>query len=337
MFKNLNKVGYLPDTENYAYLVLKKFATINSEKKDIDAFLEKIQMVFTKIFGDIKIIDYDVEVTKNAAYHYSLLFGIPKKNLHWNLTYHYWMFGNLVNLEDINFDIRYKEDPYFPEDWLTYQNPKLIPLDETVEKLYENIKEDFPDGIPPDFKFSKNITIPHKLPKPLNMVMLRQIVQLVDEMESHDYINPNNFTIIKEMTKAESGLNIENIVGIFTFLDLINFKHLFITNSVTLPTVLEFFETEIYNGLEDKIVNLFSGSEEGQKLKEIYNSTKYKLGKVHEDEIFQIHHLGIEKSEIFYEDLIKVLMADRLLNNEEEVSEEVSGDGEIPLFEVKER
>ena len=30
-------------------------------------------------------------------------------------------------------------------------------------------------------------------------------------------------------------------------------------------------------------------------------------------------------------------MADRLLNNEEEVSEGVSGDGEIPLFEVKER
>ena len=255
----------------------------------------------------------------------------PEKNLHWNLTYHYWLFGNLVNLEDINFDMRYNEDPYFPEDWLTYQNPKLIPLDETVEKLYENVKEDFPDGVPSDFKFSKNITIPYKLPKPLNIVMLRQIVQLVDEMESPDCINPNNFAIIKEMTKVESGLNIENIEGIFTFLDLINFKHLFITNSVTLPTVLEFFETEIYKEIEDKIVNLFSGSEEGQKLKEIYNSTKYKLGKVDEDEIFQIHHLGIEKSEIFYEDLIKVLMADRLVNNEEEVSE----DGEIPLFEVK--
>ena len=130
------------------------------------------------------------------------------------------------------------------------------------------------------------------------------------------------------MTKVESGLNIENIEGIFTFLDLINFKHLFITNSVTLPTVLEFFETEIYKEIEDKIVNLFSGSEEGQKLKEIYNSTKYKLGKVDEDEIFQIHHLGIEKSEVFYEDLIKVLMGDMLLNNEDE---------EIPLFEVKER
>lgn len=290
-------------------------------------------MVFTKIFGDIKIIDYDVEVTKNAAYHYSLLFGIPKKNLHWNLTYHYWMFGNLVNLEDINFDMRYKEDPYFPEDWLTYQNPKLIPLVETVEKLYEKVKEDFPDGTPSDFKFSKNITIPYKLPKPLNIVMLRQIVRLVDEMESPDCINPNNFATIKEMTKAESGLNIENIVGIFTFLDLINFKHLFIANSVTLPTVLEFFETEIYKEIEDKIVNLFSGSEEGQKLKEIYNSTKYKLGKVDEDEIFQIHHLGIEKSEIFYEDLIKVLMADRLLNDEEGIS----GDEEIPIFEVKER
>ena len=278
MFKNLNKVGYLPDTENYVYFVLKKFATINSEKKDIEAYLEKPQMVFTKIFGDIKIIDYDVEVTKNAAYHYSLLFGIPKKNLHWNLTYHYWMFGNLVNLEDINFDIRYKEDPYFPEDWLTYQNPKLIPLDETVEKLYENIKEDFPS----DFKFSKNITIPYKLPKPLNIVMLRQIVRLVDEMESHDYINPNNFTIIKEMTKAESGLNIENIEGIFTFLDLINFKHLFITNSVTLPTVLEFFETEIYKEIEDKIVNLFSGSEESQKLKEIVSAEHDSLsGELH--------------------------------------------------------
>ena len=34
------------------------------------------------------------------------------------------------------------------------------------------------------------------------------------------------------------------------------------------------------------------------------------------------------KSEIFYEDLIKILMADRLLNNEDE---------EIPIFEVKER
>ena len=156
MFKNLNKVGYLPDTENYVYFVLKKFATINSEKKDIEVYLEKIQIVFTKIFGDIKIIDYDVEVTKNATYHYSLLFGIPRKNLHWNLTYHYWMFGNLVNLEDINFDIRYKEDPYFPEDWLTYQNPKLIPSVETVEKIYENIKEDFSDDVPSDFNFSKS-------------------------------------------------------------------------------------------------------------------------------------------------------------------------------------
>ena len=103
--------------------------------------------------------------------------------------------------------------------------------------------------------------------------------------------------------------------------------------SVTLPTVLEFFETEMYKVIEDKIVNVFSGSEEGQKLKEIYNSTKYKLGKVDEDEIFQIHHLGIEKSEIFYEDLIKILMADRLLNNEEGISE----DEEIPIFEVKGR
>ena len=67
MFKNLNKVGYLPDTENYVYFVLKKFATINSEKKDIEVYLEKIQIVFTKIFGDIKIIDYDVGLRTTSS------------------------------------------------------------------------------------------------------------------------------------------------------------------------------------------------------------------------------------------------------------------------------